>query len=156
MEKVLIALDYGPTAKKVAEEGFQFAKTLNAQVTLLHVISDPLYYSSTAYSPIMGFDGYIGIDSYQPDVMGSIQKASEDFLNKTKTHLGDESIQTLVLQGDAALGILDAASTMQANAIVMGTHSKQWLEAIVMGSVAEKVLHHAAIPLFIIPTKKKD
>jgi nucleotide-binding universal stress UspA family protein len=35
----------------------------------------------------------------------------------------------------------------------MGSHSRKWLENIVMGSVTEKVLHHTSIPLFIIPTK---
>ena len=36
----------------------------------------------------------------------------------------------------------------------MGSHSRRWLENILMGSVAEKVLHHSTIPIFIIPTKK--
>ncbi len=155
MKKVLIALDYGPTAQKVAEAGFKFAKSLNAHVTLIHVIADPLYYSSTAYSPIMGFDGYMGIGTFQPDIMGGIKTASEDFLTKTKMHLGDESIQTMVIEGAAALAILDAANNLHAEAIVLGTHSQRWLEAIVMGSVTEKVLHHASIPLFIIPTKQQ-
>jgi len=38
----------------------------------------------------------------------------------------------------------------------LGTHSQRWLENIIMGSVAEKVLHHTKIPLLIIPTKKHD
>ena len=40
MKKVLIALDYDPTAQKVAETGFSLAKTMGAEVILLHVISD--------------------------------------------------------------------------------------------------------------------
>lgn len=156
MKKVLIALDYGPTAQKVAEAGFSFAKSLNAQVTLIHVIADPSYYTSTAYSPIMGFDGYLDLGTFQPDIMDGIQKASEDFLNKTKAHLGDESIQTLVIEGDAAQAIIDTANNLQADSIVMGTHSRKWLESIVMGSVAEKVLHRASMPLFIIPTKNPE
>ena len=59
MKKVLIALDYNPTAQKVAEAGFSMAKAMNAEVILLHVISDPVYYSSTEYSPIMGFNGFM-------------------------------------------------------------------------------------------------
>jgi hypothetical protein len=45
----------------VAEVGFSMAKSMNAEVILLHVISDPIYYSSTEYSPIMGLTGYNGI-----------------------------------------------------------------------------------------------
>ncbi len=156
MKKVLIALDYGPTAQKVAEMGFNFAKSLQAQVILIHVIADPLFYSSAAYSPIMGFDGYMGIGAFQPDVIDELKKASEDFLNKTKTYLGDENIQTMVIEGDAAMGILNTANNLQADSIVLGTHSQQWLEAILMGSVTEQVLQHASLPLFIIPTKNQS
>jgi nucleotide-binding universal stress UspA family protein len=72
MKKVLIALDYNPTAQKVAEAGFSMAKSMTADI------------------------------------------------------------------------------------IVIGSHSRKWLENIVMGSVTEKVLHHTSIPLFIIPTKKSS
>ena len=37
MKKILIALDYNPTAQKVAEVGFSMAKSMNAKVLLLHV-----------------------------------------------------------------------------------------------------------------------
>ena len=57
--KVLIALDYNPTAQKVAEVGFSMAKSMNAEVILLHVITDPVFYSTSGYSPIMGFNGYM-------------------------------------------------------------------------------------------------
>ena len=43
MKKVLIALDYNPTAQKVAEVGFSLAKSMNAEITLLHVITDPVF-----------------------------------------------------------------------------------------------------------------
>lgn len=36
MNKVLIALDYNLTAQKVAEAGFSMAKSMNAEITLLH------------------------------------------------------------------------------------------------------------------------
>lgn len=58
MAKVLIALDYNPSAQKVAEAGFNLAKAMNAQTILLHVTSDATYYSSLNYSPIMGFGAF--------------------------------------------------------------------------------------------------
>lgn len=57
MKKVLIALDYDSTAQKVAKAGFSIAKSINAKVILLNVITDPVYYPSVRYSPIMGFTG---------------------------------------------------------------------------------------------------
>lgn len=55
MKRVLIALDYDSTAQNVAKAGFSMAKSMNAEVVLLHVIADPVYYPSVGYSPIMGF-----------------------------------------------------------------------------------------------------
>jgi nucleotide-binding universal stress UspA family protein len=155
-KKVLIALDYGPTAQQVAEEGFSLAKSMEAEAILLHVISDPVYYSSTEYSPIMGFTGYMDMGPMQLDSVEGLKKASQDFLDKSKQHLGDKAIHTLVRDGDFAESILKTAGDIHADVIVLGSHSRKWLDKIVMGSVTENVLDHTSIPVFIIPTKKHD
>jgi len=157
MKKILIAMDYDPTAQKVAEAGFSLAKDMNAEVTLLHVISDPVYYSSAVeYSPMTGHTDSMGVDPLQFDSVDRLQKVSQHFLDKSKHQLGDETIQTLIIEGDFADSILKAAKDLHADIIVMGSHSRKWLENIVMGSVTEKVLRHTTTPLFIIPTKKHN
>jgi len=77
MKTILIALDYDPTAEKVAEAGTALAKALSAKVILLHVIAEPAYYSSTAYAPVMGFGGYVDMDFLQPDIIDNLKKASQ-------------------------------------------------------------------------------
>ena len=156
MKKVLIALDYNPTAQKVAEVGFSMAKSMNAEVILLHVITDPVIYSTAGYSPIMGFTGYIDMSPVQLESIDGLNNASLQFLDKSKQHLGDKTIKTLVKEGDFADTILETAKEVHADIIVIGSHSRKWLENIVMGSVTEKVLHHTTIPLLIIPTKKEE
>ena len=156
MKKVLIALDYNPTAKEVAEVGFAMATAMKAEVTLLHVVSDPQYYSSVEYSPIMGFTGYMDLGPLQPDNVDGLKLASQHFLEKSKNHLGDKKIKIIVKEGDFAEAILKTANELHSDIIVMGSHSRKWLENIVMGSVTEKVLRHSSIPLFVIPTKKQN
>jgi nucleotide-binding universal stress UspA family protein len=154
MKKALIALDYNPTAQKVAEVGFSMAKAMNAEVTLLHVIADPMYYSTPEYSPIMGFDGFMGTTQWQLNNADGLKKASLHFLDKWKLHLGDKTIRTVVDEGLYAEVILKTAKAIHAEVIIMGSHSRKWLENIVMGSVTEEVLHHTTLPLIIIPTRK--
>jgi nucleotide-binding universal stress UspA family protein len=156
LKKVLIALDFDPTAQKVAEVGFSFAKTMKAQITLVHVLSDFVYYASTDFSPILGFTGYMEMGPLQIDSMDGLKKASQYFLNKTKQHLGDDTIQTLIKEGDFSECILKTAAEVQADIIIMGSHGRKWLEKIIMGSVTEKVLSLTSIPLLIIPTKKHN
>jgi len=154
MKKVLIALDYDPTAQKVAEVGFSMAKSMNAEITLLHVITDPMFYSTSGYSPIMGFNGYMDMGPVQLESVDGLKNASLQYLNKSRQHLGDKTIETMVKEGDFADSILETAKELHADIIVIGSHSRKWLENILMGSVTEKVLHHTSIPLFIVPTKK--
>lgn len=144
IKKVLIAIDYSPTAQKVAEVGFSLAKSMGAEIILVHVVVEYVYYSI----------GYLNLGPMQLDSIGELNEASQKFLDKTKKHLGDDAIQTIVKEGDFADSILLAAKETHADLIVMGTLSQKWLENFVMGSVTEKVLRHTNKPLYIIPTKK--
>ena len=80
MKNILIALDYDPTAQKVAELGFLLAGNKDAAITLLHVIADPSYYASTVYDPIMGFGGYMNMDLMRPHIMDELKKHHLNFL----------------------------------------------------------------------------
>jgi len=102
----------------------------------------------------MGFNGYMDMGPVLLDSIDSLKDASLQYLNKSRQHLGDNSIQTIIKEGDFADTILETAKELSADIIVVGSHSRKWLENIVMGSVTEKVLHHTSIPLFIVPTKK--
>lgn len=153
MKKVLIALDYGLSAQKVAEKGFELAKSMNAKVTLLHVVADETYYSSMDSAPFMGFYGY---DFFNIDNNDSLIESSKNFLNKIKKHLKDADIDIIAEKGDFPTVILDTATKLLSNVIVLGSHSKNWLESVIMGSVTESVLAKTKIPMFIIPIKEHN
>jgi len=151
MKKVLIALDFDPTAQKVADIGYSLATALGAEITLLHVVVDPLYYSSIDSFPILGYTGSL-VAPLQLLNTEETLKESGMFLDKIKKHLGNRGIKTLVKEGDFSTMILKSAEELHADVIIMGSHSRRWLDEILMGSVTEEVLHHATVPLFIIPT----
>jgi nucleotide-binding universal stress UspA family protein len=155
MKKILIALDYDRSAQKIAETGYALAKSMGAEVTLVHVVADAAYYSTLEYSPVMGYTGFSSPEMVPLLDLAGLQTASKNFLEQSKTHLGDDTINTVVTEGDCADAILDTAEEIQADIIVLGTHSRRGLEKILMGSISEKILHHSKVPLFIIPTKDK-
>jgi len=71
------------------------------------------------------------------DVLAHVQRA-----RITEMHVED---------GQPAQEILAAASTLPADAIVMGTHGAGGFEHLILGSVAEKVLRKATCPVFTVP-----
>jgi nucleotide-binding universal stress UspA family protein len=154
MKKILIALDYEPSAQKVAETGANLAASMKAEIILLHVIVDSSYYTSLQYSPIMGYTGISPADVMQLVDTDKVIAAAQKYLDKSKHHLNDESIKTIIKEGDFAESILETAKEVHADMIVMGSHSRRGLEKILMGSVTEKVLNESSIPMFIVPTKR--
>ena len=155
MKKVLIALDYNPTAQKIAEEGYALSKSISAQTTLLHIISDAAYYSSDIYSPLMGYDSFTDIKFIETASAEDLREAALDYLDKTKQHLNDSTIQSVVKEGDFGEQILQTATEINADIIVMGTHSHGTLEKLFLGTVASSVLEHTKIPVFMVPTGEK-
>ncbi len=153
---VLIALDYDQTAEKVAKEGFAIASSMNADIILMHVASEPVFYSSVGYSPITGFLGYINMKNIKFDSTTEPKIIAQFYLDHFKQHLGNDKIKTHVGEGDFAESILETAKTKHADAIVIGSHSHNWIENLLMGSVTEKVLKLSTIPLIIIPVGKSD
>jgi len=146
MNKVLIALDYDPTAKKVAEAGYAMAKAMGAEVILLHVVENLIAYSLS----------YLNMGPLQLDTVVELKDASQQFLDKTKLLLDDVTVQTVVREGDFANSIIEAVIEFDIDILVMGSLSKRWLEDIIMGSVTEQVMKKTPIPVFIVPTRKRN
>jgi len=156
MKKVLIALDYEPPAQKIAETGYTLAKAMNAEIVLLHVLSDANYYASLNYFPVMGYEGFNNISTLPVENIDDLRKTAQEFLDKSKQHLNDDTITTVIKEGDFAEGIIATAAETNADVIVMGSHGRRGLDKMLMGSVAERVLHKSTVPLFIIPTKSVE
>lgn len=152
----MIALDYDPIAQKVAEKGYKLAHTMRAEVTLLHVITNARYYSTVGVTPIMGFTDYVNAVPMFLEKTDDLKAETHKFLNRTKKYLEDDSIKTMVKEGNLADTILETAKEIGADVIVMGSHSRRWIENILLGSATEKVLKDTEIPLFIVPLKKQD
>jgi nucleotide-binding universal stress UspA family protein len=154
--KVLIALDYDPSAQKVADAGFAMAKSMNAEIALLHVMSDPVYFTSVENAPITGMTDSLGVDPLVYDADDRMKEVSQHFLDTIKQHLGDKTVKIVLEEGNFADTILMKAKGLGTDIIVIGSHNHRWLENAVMGSVTAKVLRHTPIPLFIVPTQKPD
>lgn len=154
MKKICIALDYNPSAEKVAETGYAYAKALGSVTVLAHVITD-LAYHNMDYSPIMGYEYPINTGGI--NMATEIVHVAENFLSAAAEHLGGKGIKTEVLEGkinETAEIILEFCKTNFIDLLVIGTHSHSVLENVLMGNTAVKVVRHTKIPLLVVPTKK--
>ena len=50
-----------------------------------------------------------------------------------------------------ATAILEVAEREHVNVIMLATHGRGGMERLVLGSVADRVVHHALCPVFLVP-----
>jgi nucleotide-binding universal stress UspA family protein len=63
---------------------------------------------------------------------------------------GGTVVHTIVKQGAPAKQIVAAATEVDADAIAMATHSRRGVSRLIIGSVAEEVLHGTQLPVLLI------
>jgi nucleotide-binding universal stress UspA family protein len=153
MEKIMIAIDYSPAAKKVAEAGFKIAKALHAKIIIAHAITQPdLYGMPYSTIIIMGYES-----GFSADIKANIEHIkteAQNYLDATVLHLGDKTIQTAVLEGDADEAILKYSKKQKVDLIIMGSQRHKGIDGLMLPDVAVKVLKHSKIPLLTIPTNE--
>ena len=81
----------------------------------------------------------------------SFQRAAQEAVDRVAMELRDmtPNVETSVRGGAPADQIIRAADELEADLIVVGGRGKGAVEAIVLGSVAYRVLHHAPCPVLV-------
>jgi nucleotide-binding universal stress UspA family protein len=59
--------------------------------------------------------------------------------------------QTKTVEGNPGDEIVDYAAKIGADLIVMGSHGHSGVRRLLLGSVAEKVLHRTPCPVLVVP-----
>jgi nucleotide-binding universal stress UspA family protein len=133
---ILVATDFSSSSERALELGVKMAKTFDARLTLLHVWEIPVY-------PYMDFV------LSSSEFVGNVQQAAEDKLNSTlrETRAGFPAARGLLKMGIPWEQILTTAKDEGVDLIVMGTHGRRGISHALLGSVAEKVVRLAGIPV---------
>jgi nucleotide-binding universal stress UspA family protein len=88
--------------------------------------------------------------------LASIREA-QSYLETAKAHLtpDTEGVNTTVWSGPAAVAIIEAARTCNADMIVMTTHGRTGRERDTLGSVADAVLRGAGMPVLVLRPRRE-
>ena len=147
-EKILVPLD----GSKVGEAAIPVLKTLltkcppgiKVEVNLLGVITLLRHWVvvGEASAPV----------SYTEDELGLIRERVMNYLDQTAESIKIKgvTVKTMANSGNAAEEILKAASEINADLIAMSTHGRSGLRRMAFGSITDKVLRGASIPVLMV------
>jgi nucleotide-binding universal stress UspA family protein len=139
---ILIPVDGSPMAQKAVEIAVGLAQAFGSDVTLIYVI-DPFPFTGLGSDFGYGQAEYLSAATAEAD--DAIQAAQQVL------RVAGVRVETVVVNAHATWrGILDAATKLGVDLIVMGSHGRHGLEKLVLGSVTQRVLSHAHLPVFVV------
>jgi len=65
-------------------------------------------------------------------------------------------VRSLVEGSRPATAILDVAEREQVDLIMLATHGRGGMDRLMLGSVADRVVHHSRCPVLLIPARDGD
>lgn len=137
-KKILVAVDDSDVSGRAVAAAAELARLSGGTIHLLHV---------RERQDVIGKSGGSFDVEYQEEAEALVQKAADSLKD---TGVSSTSKIVHVPIGHVAKEIVNAAAEADADTIVMGSHGRTGLGALVLGSNAYKVLHLADRPVLII------
>lgn len=147
LKKVLCPVDLSLEAAPAAEEAASLAHALGAELLLLHVMGEPTL--------AMG-DPLLSPGDASAFTIPGLSEEYRAEMDKRLKRLGDKlrarglAVSTLLVRGSPHEAIVGTADDEHADLIVMSTHGRSGLSHLLLGSVTERVVRTAKVPVMTL------
>ncbi|WP_135536931.1 universal stress protein [Halostella pelagica] len=136
-DRILLPTDGSEEALSASEHAFDIAATYDADLRAMFVVNDTL----------MATDAYGGVTVDQVERAGD--EALDEIKRRARNH-GIENVITEVTYGIPHQAIREYAADNDVDLIVMGTHGRTGVERYLLGSVTEKIVRTADVPVLTV------
>jgi len=139
---ILLPTDGSPLSEAAVQKGIQFAKTINARVTGFCVV--PVL-------PYIGCEAEIGTD-FKKQAEAAVQaEVNKNLLaiEKAAKEVGIPCETAKAKSAQPYEAIIDTAAKKGCDLIIMASHGRRGVQALLLGSETQKVLTHTKIPVLV-------
>ena len=137
---ILVPIDFSDSARNIIEWAAHLASGSESKLVLFHAYHLPVEFQQLegAYLP--------------PDFWANVKSESQASLARHEAELRESghTVESVVREGYAATAIVDEATELGADLIVIGTHGLSGLKHMLLGSVAERVVQKAPCPVLTV------
>jgi nucleotide-binding universal stress UspA family protein len=156
IKTILYATDLGKHTRPAFRMAVNLAMKYYAKILMLYVI-EPLSTSAAAmvnvYFPSAEIEEIRGrsVEELHEKINERIEKFCEEELDG-KPFPGGKP-EPYIVEGNPAATIIKTADKLNADLIVLGSHSHSTLDSLFIGSVANKVINRSSKPVLLVPIK---
>ena len=142
--RILVAVDGSNTSRRAFEAALDLAKCNGAVLQPFYVVENtPMYFEAPGYDPSVLRSRLI---EQGKELGAEFAKAMLDNGVKGELAVGESSSLD-----DVSVVVLNAAEDFKADLLVMGTHGRRGFQRLILGSVAERCVRQATLPVLLIP-----
>lgn len=141
-KKILVPLDGSMRAEQAIPVAARIARACEGSIVLLQVAYPPVEYE--AYRPEYSALNQTTLDAELAEDTNYLE------IRAASGELADIKTEIKVLVGSASSTILSFAESISADLIVMSSHGYTGLKRWVLGSVADRLVRHASVPVLIV------
>jgi len=142
---MLVATDGSKLSGKAVAQAIELAQALSAKLTAFYASPD---YPLPAFS-----DGVVYDTVSRKDYAAMAAREAEKILSAVKTKAEAGGVECATMHAIAPApweAILAAARKAKCDAIVMASHGRRGLTAVLLGSETQKVLTHSKLPVLVV------
>jgi nucleotide-binding universal stress UspA family protein len=153
LKRILVPIDFSKNSLTACLFAFSLAKSLYAEIQLLHVYNDP-FIDSGYLNTRIAFEKYEGNVLYEIEdmarrnIVAFVQALQSDL---QKYHLSDVGFHYNLLKGKPENEIIAMSNIFDPFMIVVGTQGAGKMPGDIIGSVANKVIERTIVPILAIP-----
>lgn len=140
--RILIAVDSHENSFLVAKKGIELSHKLDAKAGLLFVV-DTAKAMGNIEAGIMPHEALI-----------ILKKEAQQTLDQLAAMYSGNDVVKFMPEGHPAEDIIKTAINWEADLIIIGTHGKKGIAKLLSSHVSDYVLHHAKVPVMLIPPKE--
>ncbi len=143
LQKVLVSLDGSARAERVLPYAALFGSACGAEILLLRVPEIP---EPALYGPLGGAVEELRLEA---------EAEAQAYVEHVAVELCAAGLHArgIVTGSRAATTIVEVAAAEEADMIILATHGRGGMDQLMLGSVADRVVHHAAQPVLLVPAR---
>lgn len=137
-DRILVPTDGSAEGEHALEYAIELARAHDAKIRAVYVVNAASY-------------GGLPMETAWDGINDALREEGETAVERVRELApADVTVETVVLEGSPSKVIVDEAAPENCDLVVMGTHGRGGIDRLLLGSVAERVVRRAPVPVLTV------
>ncbi|WIV68656.1 universal stress protein [Natrialbaceae archaeon AArc-T1-2] len=142
-DRVLVPTDGSAEVERAIEYAADLASAHDATIRAVYVVNTASY-------------GGLPMETSWDGIVTTLRDEGQEAVARVEEVVEDVPVETAILEGSPSRVIVEEATAWNCDLVVMGTHGRGGIDRLLLGSVTERVVRSAPVPVLTITVDESD